>query len=134
MTQPKDCKQTDFSFQENRYIYNIFQVIFHMEHTYYTCDRCKKPFQHKDPMNDLYIVLPKPVEKPKEKNPFDKLFGENANLVMIPLPGMSAPVQEAPKWPENMKEVCPDCQIEFIRWWNNEFVATKLGVEPVEKV
>ena len=103
-----------------------------MEHTYYTCDRCKSTFQHKDPMNSLYVAFPKKVDK-KEKSPFEKMFGENSNLVMIPIPGFPMPsIPEEDRWPKNMKEMCPECEIEFVRWWNKEFVASKLGVEPVE--
>jgi hypothetical protein len=76
-------------------------------------------------------MFPKPVEKPKEKTPFEKAL-ESSNLVMIPLPGMMPAPAEAPTWPKNMKEMCSECEIEFVRWWNKEFIATKLGVEPVE--
>jgi hypothetical protein len=105
-----------------------------MEHTYFTCDRCKATFQHKDVNNALYVIFPI-VETKKADSPLDKMFGENANLIMIPMPpGFAPPVPPVPAgMPENFKEFCPDCEIEFIRWFNKDFEAKKLGVEPVEQ-
>lgn len=96
-----------------------------MEHTYYTCDRCQDTFKHKDVINSVFVVFPKPKPKEKVKSPFESMM-ESSKLVMIPLPGMMpSPPKEEKKWPDNWKELCPECQIELVRWWNKELVVEK---------